>query len=347
MKRALFITTHPVIGGAQKWTYDQITILQEYYEIYFATGKEGWLSDKVKPFCKEIFVDKSLYDFSSLGYLFRLYKFVKSNQINIVIASSANAGVYARLLKIFLPNLSVVYVSHGWSAIYRGNWVYQRVEKILSYLTTSILVISQDDYNKAIDVLKIDPRKLVLIENAIFPYKSNNCIDQLSKDREKITIVMIARFEYPKRQDLLIEVAKKFQNIHFNFVGEGQKLDQLKENAPYNVTFLGALTEVEPVLKKSDIFVLLSDSEGMPLSVIEALACGKPMILSDISSMRVFIEENGLLVKNDTESIVKALEEIQNMDLQSMGRHSEKIFNKRFNLLNKQKEYLSFYESLT
>ncbi len=346
MKRALFITTHPELGGAQKWTYDQICILDGKYEIYFATGSEGWLGQKVKPLCQEIFVDKGLYDFASLGYLFRVYKFVKSNKIDMVIASSANAGIYARLLKILIPNLSVVYVSHGWSSIYRGNWFYQIVEKILSFLTTSILVVSEDDYNKAIDILKINPKKLVLIENAIFPYKYKDCEQKSSRDINDMIVVMIARFEYPKRQDLLIEAAKKLHNIHFNFVGGGQNLNAFRENAPTNITFFDSLTEIAPVLRESDVFVLLSDSEGMPLSVIEALACGKPLILSDIQSMELFIKNNGFLVKNDIESIVKALENIQEMDLVSMGMHSQKLFNERFNLAKKKNEYLSFYESL-
>ncbi len=343
MKRALFITTHPVIGGAQKWTYDQITILQDQYEIYFATGSEGWLSQKVEPLCQEMFIDKGLYAFSSLGYLFRLYKFVKSNQMDMVIASSANAGIYARLLKILLPTLSVVYVSHGWSSIYRGNWIYQRVEKMLSYLTTAILTVSIDDYTKAIEILKINPKKLTLIENAIFPYTE---INYEPKGIHAISVVMIARFEYPKRQDLLIKVARKFPAIHFSFIGEGEDLNDLKKNASPNITFFGDVTEVETILKESDIFILLSDSEGMPLSVLEALACGKPVILSDISSMRVFIQDNGLLVKNDMDSVLKGLEEMQTMDLVSMGVSSQKLFNKRFNLINKKKVYLSFYESL-
>ena len=237
-------------------------------------------------------------------------------------------------------------MSHGWSSIYRGNWIYQTVERILSYLTTAILVVSQDDHTKAIDILKINPKKLTLIENAIFTYTEANYKYESNSDVNNITVVMIARFEYPKRQDLLVEAAKKLPNIHFNFVGEGDGLNDLKKNASSNTTFFGAVDDVWTILKESDIFILLSDSEGMPLAVLEALACGKPVILSDIPVMSVFIQDNGLMVKNDADSVLKALEEMQTMDLVSMGVSSQKLFNKRFNLLNKKKVYLSFYESL-
>jgi len=347
MKRALFVTTHPALGGAQKWTYDQITILKNEYEIYFATGSEGWLSQKASPLCKEVFIDKKLYSFSSIIYLFKLYKFVRSNQIDIIIASSANAGIYTRLLKVLIPSLSVVYVSHGWSSIYRGNRIYQTVERLLSYLSTAILVVSKDDYIKAIDILEIYPKKLTLIENAIFPYNEDGSVPECSADMHNIHVVMIARFEYPKRQDLLMEAAKELPYMHFNFIGEGAGLNEAKKYNLPNTTFFGAISDVETILKKSDLFMLLSGSEGMPLAVLEALACAKPMILSDIPSMVGFINDNGLLVKNDVNSVVMALKKIQKMNFESMGINSQKLFNKRFNLNNKKNDYLSFYESLS
>ena len=165
MKRILFITTRPELGGAQTWTLNQIRILEGEFDLYFSTGEEGWLTEKLNSTCRVILIDKKLYSYTSISYLFRLLIFVRKNRIDIVVASSANAGLYARLLKIFFPKLSIVYVSHGWSAIYRGNVVFQSVEKMLSYLSTFILTISKSDYDKAVEILKIPPKKLVLLEH--------------------------------------------------------------------------------------------------------------------------------------------------------------------------------------
>lgn len=347
MKQILFITTRPELGGAQKWTHDQIRILEGKFDIYLSTGEEGWLTEELKLSCRDMLINRKLYSYTSIFYLFKLWMFVKKNRINIVVASSANAGVYARLLKIFLPNLSIVYVSHGWSAIYRGNVVFQMVEKMLSYLSTAIVAISKSDYNKAVDILKIHPQKVILIENAIYPYKNVITLDQRRDLKTTtMTILMVARFEYPKRQDLLIEAAKRLPGIQFKLVGEGTTLHSCKKEAPSNVHFLEASTNIEAALREADIFALLSESEGMPMSVLEALASGKPVLLSQISSMEIFIRENGLLVNNDVNEVIAAIKKFKKLDLDSMGKASLELFNNRFNLLNKKRKYIDFYESL-
>lgn len=345
MKRALFITTNPELGGAQKWTHNQLLLLTSTYDVYLATGSRGWLSDIAKEQCKEILIDEGLYAFSSLGYLFRIWKFVKSNQINILIASSANAGIYARLLNVLIPSLSVVYVSHGWSAIYRGNRIYQWIEKGLSYLSSSILVVSQSDYTKAIDILHISPNKLKLIENSIFPISMKKC-RQYTREDNRLQVIMVARFDVPKRQDLLIAAAKRLAHMNFHFVGDGSQMKLLQKEAPSNTVFWGALDNISEVLYQADICVLLSESEGMPLSVLEALSCAKPLLLSQIPSMQTFIDANGLLVDNGIEAVVNALVELESKDLEILGKNSKEVFDARFNLELKKENYLEYYSDL-
>ena len=342
MKKALFLTTHPALGGAQKWTYTQIELLHESYGVYLATGSQGWLSEISEPLCTKVWVDKGIYSFSSLGYLFRLRQFVKENDINIVIASSANAGLYARFLKLIRPSIGVCYVSHGWSAIYRGHRLHRLIERGLSYLSDSIMVVSKSDYIKAIEILKIPSSKLTLIENAISPSKKS----PKKINHDGLDVVMVARFEIPKRQDILVEVAKVLPQIHFHFVGDGPTKVMLESQAPLNTTFWGELNNVGEVLNGADIFVLLSNSEGMPLSVLEALGYEKPLLLSDIPSMQTFIAENGLLSKNNVKSVVASLVKMQKSDLVQMGKASKEMFDARFNLENKKNIYLDFYKSL-
>lgn len=344
MNKVLLITTHPALGGAQKWTYNQIEILSGNYEVYLATGEKEWLTEVSTPLCKGLLIDEGIYSFHSLGYLWRLYRFVKEHHIEMIIASSANAGLYARLLKFFSPFLIVIYVSHGWSAIYRGSRFHEYIEKGLSYVSNSILAISHSDYAKAVKVLGIAPKKVKLIENGIWP-----CIDTwgIAKKKEKdydLEIVMVARFEVPKRQDIVIEAAKQLPNIHFHFVGDGEQRNSLQQDAPENIIFWGTQDDIQVHLKQADIFMLLSDSEGMPLSVLEALSCSKPLILSHIDSMQYFIVNNGYLVENNVDDVVVLLQKMLDKDLEVMGKHSKKIFDTRFNLEIKKEQYLAYYE---
>jgi len=236
-------------------------------------------------------------------------------------------------------------VSHGWSAIYRGNRFHRYTERGLSYLSDMILVISKSDYTNAIEHLKISPSKLTLIENAIPPYVQQD-VDKKNV-HNRFDIVMVARFETPKRQDLLLEVAKQLPEMHFHFVGDGPEKIYLQKEAPDNTTFWGELADIEEVLKKANVFVLLSDSEGMPLSVLEALSYAKPIVLSDIPSMQTFIAgDNGMLVKNNVQNIVKGLQEMEGKNLKQMGESSKHMFDIRFNLENQKDVYLNYYASL-
>ena len=136
MKKILFLITKSEIGGAQKWTKEQIDICRDKFICYLGTNKEGWLTANTN--VEKVLINERIEQRISFGYLLQLIRFVQKNQIDIVIASSANAGIYARLLKFFKINLKVVYVSHGWSAIYSGKKLksfYTFVEKTLSHLS--------------------------------------------------------------------------------------------------------------------------------------------------------------------------------------------------------------------
>jgi len=99
--------------------------------------------------------------------------------------------------------------------------------------------------------------------------------------------------------------------------------------------------------QNADIFVLLSNSEGMPLSVLEALSYSKPIVLSDIPSMQTFIaDDNGMLVDNNVHCIVKVLKEMEDKNLKQMGESSKHMFDARFNLENQKDVYLNYYDSL-
>ena len=97
---------------------------------------------------------------------------MKSNNIDIVVANQ-QMRIYARICNLVLRSrLKTVYVSHGWSAIYNGGKfknVYQIIERIPSFITDKVLCVSENDFNTAIKDIRINPKKLVLIQNSIFP----------------------------------------------------------------------------------------------------------------------------------------------------------------------------------
>jgi len=343
MQSILFVTSRPIIGGAQKWTYEQAKLMRNDFNIYLSTGGDGWLTDSLKTICQDMLLDKALVSYSSVRYYIKLIKFVKKYQIDTVVASSASGGVYARLLRVFFPKLHIVYVSHGWSAVYKGGKISQLIERILSYLSSKIVTISQNDYDVAIKILKMNPNKLLLIKNGIYPLQPVTDM----KNNTKYTLIMIARFEYPKRQDILVQVAKELPDVDVVFVGGGKRLKDIKQNTTSNVKFLGERKDINLLLHKADLFVLLSDSEGMPLSILEAMSMSKPLLLSNIKSLEEFIDNNGRLTNNKVQDIVQKIKVLKSKDQDKLGINSYRLFNTKYNILNNKDTYLELYENTT
>ena len=111
-----------------------------------------------------------------------------------------------------------------------------------------------------------------------------------------------------------IGVWDKFEDIDFYIVGSGPDFDSLKENSQNvnNFIMLGEICEFSK-FSDYDIFILCSDSEGLPMSAIEAAAAGLPVMLSNVGGCSEVIKEtadgssNGILFQNKEEDISEKL----------------------------------------
>jgi len=339
MKSILFVVTKSDVGGAQKWVKEQVDICNSHFLCYVATNRDGWLTRCVDT--NKIYCDTLIENRMSLTYLKRLNSYIRDNRIDIVVANSANAGIYTRILKILNPGTKVIFVSHGWSAIYNGNklrWIYIQVEKFLSYFSDSILCISEFDYSNAKKVIGISKKKLKKITNSIIPLEN-----KISTLNGKIKILTVMRISAPKRLDLLVSAVKDVE-VELHVFGEGDLRGSIEEISPNNVFFHGEV-EAFNEFNDYDVFCLISDSEGLPLSALEAMSCGMPLILSKVGGCVELIDGNGWLVENHVESIKNVI--INNIDnFAAKGRGSEYLFEKKFNLLKNRLKYIDYYNNI-
>lgn len=335
----LFLVTKSEIGGAQKWTKEQIEICSHEFNCFLATDKPGWLSENAA--AKAIYLNADIYRRLSLSYLFSLYKFVKTNDINLIVASSANAGIYARLIKLLHHNVKVIYVSHGWSAIYNGGKLkafYIFVERQLAKISDSILCVSTEDYNNAKQIIRIDNRKLHIIVNKIFPIKSTK---ERNADSSAINILMVARLAPPKRADLLINACKDI-DVNLHIIGDGILKNTLQELPIKNVVFHGEVPNFSN-FNSYDIFALISDSEGLPISALEAMSAGMPLILSNVGGCAELINNNGMLVKNNINDIKSGIIAcLKNLEI--FCANSVTLFRSKFDLEQHKDEYINYYK---
>jgi len=139
-------------------------------------------------------------------------------------------------------------------------------------------------------------------------------------DDEKL-ILMVSRIDREKRIDLGIEafneLRKSYNNTHMIIIGDGPMLDGLKKKNLHNkkIHFLGGRTrkELNDWYNSADVFLLTSEYEGLPTTVLESLACNTPVISTPVGDVHLVIEEgvNGVILKKDDKySIMKSLENI-------------------------------------
>jgi glycosyltransferase involved in cell wall biosynthesis len=137
---------------------------------------------------------------------------------------------------------------------------------------------------------------------------------------ERLSLACVARLDpFQKGQDLLLEVLAqahwRARNVHVTFVGTGQNERALPQMAKTldlsRVAFAGFVEDIEQLWARYHALVLPSRFEGMPLSVVEAMLCGRPCIATDVGGNRELIRDgiNGFLAKAPT---VELLDEAMN-----------------------------------
>ncbi|EMN6201060.1 glycosyltransferase [Vibrio vulnificus] len=304
MKRITYVITKPIIGGAQVWLKDQVDLLIDDYDISVITSSYGWLTDNINARAK-VYLVPAMSKRISLKAIFSLVKLISTEiKPDVVISSSANAGFYARLVKIFYKHRSI-YISHGWSCIYNGGVfinIFIFVERILSFLTDCIWCVSNEDSRKAREIIGCNPAKVFTLRNSVFPKKRHSY-----RSAACLKLLFVGRLETPKRPDLLIEAVKNFPDIELTIIGDGRLREQLSGNN--NVEFLGEVESFDE-FHCYDAFALISDSEGLPVSALEAASSGIPLILSNVGGCNELvstIQPNGILVLNNLDSITSAL----------------------------------------
>ena len=342
MKKVAFIITKSEVGGAQTWVRDQIKLFDGEIEPIIITNQQGWLSESL-PDVQCVYVPKIESRFS-ITALLAIIKAIKLNKIDIVIASSANAGLYSRLAKVF-TRFRCVYVSHGWSCLYNGGLmkvVFTRVERLLSLLTDTIWCVSQRDYELAEKSLHISSSRLSLARNAIFVHPIKNCSKNHQNTSDKLHLLAVGRLAHPKRFDLLINAVKDLENVKLTIVGDGPNRERLHHYNFDNVHFLGEIKGFSDY-QSYDAFILISDSEGLPMSALEAGINQLPMILSDVGGCYELIDTtnpNGILVSNTVIDIVNAIEQL--ISIKSEFKKNAKIKSNDFDI----KEYKSLYKKI-
>lgn len=268
-------------------------------------------------------------------------KFKKILQIerpDVVLAHSAVACLIARILQRRY-RYKLILINHGWS--WRGfksakaNLI--RFVEYFGYLISDTVVVylSQKEMDNAPVIVKKFSKSVVIPNTTtMIPIVVPEVLQKQAKAVFKIA--MIARVDRSKDHELLI---KACLNLPFEtelvLVGEGTECftSDKSDQSSTKIVGVGKCENVQPFISTADVICLVSNFETMPLSLIEGMAMGKPLVASDVGSVSEIIDngKNGFLVENSETQIVAALFKLSDpMIRRRMGKESLFLFNQRF-----------------
>lgn len=364
MKIVQLITKMDTLGGAQIHVRDLAIGMQTYGHSVVLVSGEGEsiynksLNEKGVSHYQSTHLIREVSLISDIRAFFELRKMMKMIQPDLIAAHSSKAGVLGRLVGWSL-RIPTVFTAHGWSftegIAKKKRIVYRVIEKVVGSLPGSVITVSEYDYQLAKKHNIISVKKLHRIQNGV-----HDCgeLKELHNINEVPTILMVARFAVPKKQLQLVKALEKIQssNWQLQLVGEGPLLEEtmayvVQQKLTHRIQFLGNRRDIPELLQQTDLFVLLSDWEGLPLSILEAMRTRLPIIATDVGGVSEAVKHgcNGfLLPKNDEDELVRKLTILLNDSVlrSEMGRESRRLFEENFTFFKMLTQTEDLYEKL-
>lgn len=176
----------------------------------------------------------------------------------------------------------------------------------------------------------------------------------------KYRLCCTGTINFRKGQRIIIEALHNLpidilKQTHLDLIGDGGERPVLeglvhKYGLDENVRFWGMVPNVEvyKYLAENNIYLLMSKNEGLPISIIEAMRAGLPIISTNVSGIPELVDvgHNGFLLNPDVNELTVLLSKLPNYDWELMGKNSRKRFEKEFTFERMAKEFCDMYDSL-
>ncbi|HEY6836006.1 MAG TPA: glycosyltransferase family 4 protein [Gaiellaceae bacterium] len=320
--RLLILITLAEAGGAQTSVAQLLPGLAAELDVTVAARGPGPLADAARaagvPFVHLKHMRRNLHPWHDALALLELVRLCRRLQPDIVHAHSSKAGALGRPAAALARVPVRVFTVHAWPfAAYRGisGRCYLWVERLLRRLTTSFVCVARSIRDRGVAEGACRPEDAVVIHNAV----DVSTFSAPERNGDVPRIVSVGRFAFPKDFSALVAALASIPtDWRAAFVGEGPLQPEIageleRSGLATRVELLGSRDDVPELLAAADIFVLSSRSEGFPVSILEAMAAGLPVVATDVGgiSEAVVQGETGLLVPpNDPFALAEALERL-------------------------------------
>jgi glycosyltransferase involved in cell wall biosynthesis len=230
-----------------------------------------------------------------------------------VAAHSSKAGTLGRMAGRAL-GIPVVFTVHGWAFTpgvpTLSAWMYRGIERAVAPLASRIITVSEFDRRLALQARIAPADRVVAVHNGMGDAPPALRADPAGAPPR---LVMVARFGDQKDHPTLLHALAELRELpwELDLVGEGEQLAQTRALAASlgladRVHFLGQRMDVDRLLARSQLALLVSNWEGFPLSILEAMRAGLPVVASAVGGVPEAIrdgETGYLIARGDREQL--------------------------------------------
>ncbi|MCC9043604.1 glycosyltransferase [Myroides sp. M-43] len=358
MRKVLQVIDSLHLGGAERLLVEVVPILVNKgfeVDVVLLNGENTSFYEDLNDSkcCNIISLGRGYYN---IGYFYKLYKLIQN--YDVIHVHLFPAQYYVSILKMLsLFDKKTIFTEHSTSNRRLQSSFFRKLEKLIYRNYNTIICITEKVKDSLLSFNVVRHNKIEVIENGVNISKVASSIEadrtEFSYLGSDILLIMVAGFRREKDQDTVIRSLSKLPNNYkLLLVGDGERkeilirlVDELGLNE--RVSFLGVRNDVYSLVKMCNIAILSSHWEGFGLVAVEAMACGIPVIASNVDGLAQVVEGGGMLFeKGDINDLVSKVISLENEELYDQVNNSCLEKAKNYDINNMVDKLLSIYKEI-
>ena len=301
---------------------------------------------------------------ADVGVIGRIKSLIRKHEIDAVITVGAGDKMFWGRLAAKRSRVPVIL-----SALHSTGWPdgVGRMNRMLTPITDGFIAVAENHGHYQVEQEKFPSEKVFVIPNGVDttrfqrdPAKREHWRQTIGISPTAPAVGIVAALRPEKNHELFLNVAaqvnKTMPEVQFVIAGDGPAKDELAKLAgklgiAEQTHLLGSVSDIPGVLSAVDLFALTSDNEASPVSILEAMSCGLPVVSTDVGSVRQSVIEGrtGMLVPTQQVAPAAAawLKVLQSPELaKSMGEQGREHVISYSSLDSMTESYVDLIEGL-